>query len=85
MKLDENLPNEATARALARGADAVTVRQERLGGATDARLLEICQREHRVAPLAHRSVQHIAGPAGFVTGAQLALHRQPLAQPAQFG
>jgi predicted nuclease of predicted toxin-antitoxin system len=48
VKLDENLPGEAISRAQGRGADVETVQQEGLGGATDAQIFAVCQRERRV-------------------------------------
>ena len=48
LKLDENLPGEAFSVAQARGQDVATVQQQQLGGASDARLLTICQQEQRI-------------------------------------
>ena len=48
LKLDENVPGDAVARAQARGHDVATVLQQQLGGTSDARLLAACLQEHRV-------------------------------------
>ena len=47
LKLDENLPDEARAAAVALGHDVDTVVDERLGGATDPEVLAAASREDR--------------------------------------
>jgi predicted nuclease of predicted toxin-antitoxin system len=46
-KVDENLPAEVAELLAAEGHDAVTVAQERLGGAPDERILAVCGAEGR--------------------------------------
>ena len=47
-KVDENLPGEVCDLLSRAGYDAVTVGQQGLGGAADARLYKLCQNERRV-------------------------------------
>jgi predicted nuclease of predicted toxin-antitoxin system len=47
-KTDENLPTEAADLLRSAGHDAVTVGEQRLGGAVDSTLGAVCQREGRV-------------------------------------
>ena len=47
-KLDENLPSEAGDLVRARGHEADSVLDERLGGAADPAIAQICQREQRI-------------------------------------
>ncbi|MFN6962511.1 MAG: DUF5615 family PIN-like protein [Pyrinomonadaceae bacterium] len=48
LKLDENLPAEATALLRRAGHDAVSVLDQSLGGAHDRKLVEICRSERWV-------------------------------------
>lgn len=47
-KVDENLPVEVADLLRKAGYDATTVHEERIGGATDTRLVAICQDEQRI-------------------------------------
>ena len=47
-KTDENLPTEAADLLRSAGHDAVTVGEQRLGGAVDSTVGSVCQREGRV-------------------------------------
>lgn len=47
-KVDENLPVEVAECLRQSGHDGNTVNQEGLGGERDARIFEVCKREHRV-------------------------------------
>jgi len=47
-KTDENLPTEAADLLRSAGHDAVTVGEQRLGGAVDSMVGSVCQREGRV-------------------------------------
>ena len=47
-KTDENLPVEAAESLREAGHDVATVIDQRLGGATDSEIAEVCSREHRV-------------------------------------
>ena len=46
-KLDENLPQDLAELFRQAGHDAVTVLDQGIGGASDARLVSICASEHR--------------------------------------
>ena len=46
-KLDENLPSELTGLFVEAGHDAMTVRDQGLGGATYPDVASVCRREHR--------------------------------------
>jgi len=46
-KIDENLPVEVKDLLTAAGHDALTVPDERLRGAKDAKLADVCVQEHR--------------------------------------
>ena len=46
-KLDENLPSELAGLFVEAGHDAVTVRDQGLGGARDPEVASACRREHR--------------------------------------
>ena len=47
-KVDENLPDELADLINQHGHDALTVRNERLGGSSDERIAEVCKREDRI-------------------------------------
>lgn len=47
-KIDQNLPIEAADLLTAAGHDALTVYQQTLSGATDERIVEVCQEEDRI-------------------------------------
>ena len=47
-KLDENLPREASALFREAGHDALTVADQRLSGADDAALYDVCGQERRI-------------------------------------
>lgn len=47
-KLDENLPSEASDRLREAGWDAMSVRDQGLGGAADQDLAQVCRVEQRV-------------------------------------
>jgi predicted nuclease of predicted toxin-antitoxin system len=47
-KLDQNLPAEAASLLAAAGHDAMTVHQQRMTGAPDTKVVEVCRQENRV-------------------------------------
>ena len=47
-KLDENLPRDTVALLRDAGHDVQTVLEERLGGSTDPKVLDVCRTEGRV-------------------------------------
>jgi predicted nuclease of predicted toxin-antitoxin system len=47
-KVDENLPDEVCNLLNSAGHDAISVGQQGLGGAADARIYQLCQNERRV-------------------------------------
>jgi predicted nuclease of predicted toxin-antitoxin system len=46
-KVDENLPRDACELLIRAGHDAISVGQQGLWGAEDARIYEVCQAERR--------------------------------------
>jgi predicted nuclease of predicted toxin-antitoxin system len=47
-KVDENMPSEAAALLVAAGHDALTVRDQQLGGHPDADVADVCRQEDRI-------------------------------------
>ena len=47
-KIDENLPFDLCALFAAHGHEAATVQEERLGGASDGKIYQVCQTEQRI-------------------------------------
>jgi len=62
-KVDENLPSQATKLLCREGYDAVSVLDQRLGGAGDATVASVCKNEGRI----------------LITWIQASLSSQPLA------
>jgi predicted nuclease of predicted toxin-antitoxin system len=47
LKVDENLPAEASVLLLDAGHDALTVHDQRMGGSTDDSIADVCKTENR--------------------------------------
>jgi hypothetical protein len=54
-KVDENLPKDAVALLCAAGHPAISAHGQRMSGAEDRTLFEVCRSEHRGLSYRHRS------------------------------
>jgi predicted nuclease of predicted toxin-antitoxin system len=77
-KVDENLPREVARRLREAGSDAATATDQKLGGASDAELVAVCQREHRALVTLDAGFADIRNypPASFPGIVVFRLHRQ---------
>ncbi len=68
-KVDEDLPRDIAPMLRARGHDAATVVEERLGGAPDSRVWEVAQHEHRCLVTADKGFANVSKfPPGSHSG-----------------
>ncbi|MGQ0671560.1 MAG: DUF5615 family PIN-like protein [Hyphomicrobium sp.] len=69
IKLDENLADHGQALLAAEGYDVMTVREQRLSGAPDAKIYEVCREEGRVlVTLDHDFGQTLRFPPDALSG-----------------
>jgi predicted nuclease of predicted toxin-antitoxin system len=77
-KIDENLPVEAAAPLRSAGFDALTVKDQRLGGENDRRIVDVCLHEQRALVTNDLDFSDIRSypPRDFHGFVVLRLHRQ---------